>query len=334
MNFCILGAGAWGTAVAVHLTRAGHAVTLAPRRMEHALAMASSRENTDYLPGIELDPNLQVGCELRPVLMEAEVILFACPSKALRETCRQVASYREDAWSARAYLALCKGLEPDTYKLPHEVMQDELGDEMAIGYLTGPSFAHEVAEGKPAAMVLAAKGEEEVVAATQAACSTESLRVYLSDDLSGVGLGSCLKNVYAIAAGIADGLGLGDNARAALLTRGLSEMVELGTALGGRRESFYGLSGFGDLVVTCSGDSSRNRVLGLRIGGGETAAEIVESQSTVVEGYGATSNFYKLCQEKGLAAPILGEIYAVLYQGKEPREALLSLMTRDLRAEG
>ncbi len=334
MNFCILGAGAWGTAMAVHLTRAGHAVTLAPRRMEHALEIASSRENKDYLPGIELDSNLQIGCELRPVLMEAEVVLFACPSKALRDTCRQVASHLEDAWSARAFLALCKGLEPETHQLPHEVMREELGEKVAIGYLTGPTCALEVAEGKPAAMVLSAEGEADLIAATQAACSTESLRVYLSDDLRGVGLGSCLKNVYAIAAGIGDGLALGDNTRAALLTRGLSEMVELGIQLGGRRESFYGLSGFGDLVATCSGDWSRNRTLGLRIGAGESAAEIVEGQPTVVEGYWATANFHELCQKKGLSAPILSEIHAVLHQGKEPREALLSLMTRDLRAEG
>jgi len=302
--------------------------------MEHALAMASSRENTDYLPGIELDPNLQIGCELRPVLMEAEVVLFACPSKALRETCRQVASFLDDAWSARTFLALCKGLEPETHKLPHEVMREELGDKVTVGYLTGPTFAQEVAEGKPTAMVLAADGhQEELIVATQKACSTESLRVYLSDDLRGVGLGSCLKNVYAIAAGIGDGLGLGDNARAALLTRGLSEMVELGQQLGGRRETYYGLSGFGDLVATCAGDWSRNRTLGLRIGAGETATEIIEGQRSVVEGYGATANFHELCQEKGLTAPILNEIHAVLYQGKEPREALLALMTRDLRAE-
>jgi glycerol-3-phosphate dehydrogenase (NAD(P)+) len=334
MNFCILGAGAWGTAMAVHLVKAGHAVTLAPRRMEHALAMTSSRENIDYLPGIELDSNLQIGCVLRPVLMEAEVVLFACPSKALRETCRQVSSFLEDAWSARVFLALCKGLEPETHQLPHEVMRDELGDKVAIGYLTGPTCAREVAEGKPAAMVLSAEGEADLIAVTQSACSTESLRVYLSDDLRGVGLGSCLKNVYAIAAGIGDGLALGDNTRAALLTRGLNEMVELGSQLGGRRESFYGLSGFGDLVATCTGDWSRNRMLGLRIGAGESAAEIVEGQPTVVEGYWATANFHELCQEKGLSAPILSEIHAVLHQGKEPREALLSLMTRDLRAEG
>ena len=333
MNFCILGAGAWGTAMAVHLTRAGHAVTLAPRRMEQALAMASSRENVDYLPGIELDPNLQIGCELRPLLMEAEVVLFACPSKALRETCRKVVSYLGDAWSIRAFLALCKGLDSETHQLPHEVMRDELGEKMAVGYLTGPTFAEEVAQGKPAAMVLAAEGEEELIAAAQTACSTKSLRVYRSDDLRGVGFGSCLKNVYAIAAGIGDGLSLGDNARAALLTRGLSEMVELGEQLGGRRETYYGLSGFGDLVATCSGEWSRNRTLGLRIGAGESAAEIVKGQRSVVEGYWATANFHALCQEKELTAPILSEIHAVLHQGKEPLEALTSLMTRDLKAE-
>ena len=129
MNFCILGAGAWGTAMAVHLVRLGHAVTLAPRRMEHALAMASNRENADYLPGLTLDQNLQIGCETRPVIMEADVILFACPSKALRETCRRVIQHLDDAWNARCFLALCKGLEPETFKLPHEVMQEELGEE-------------------------------------------------------------------------------------------------------------------------------------------------------------------------------------------------------------
>ncbi|MFP6900654.1 MAG: NAD(P)H-dependent glycerol-3-phosphate dehydrogenase, partial [Opitutales bacterium] len=301
---------------------------------EQALAMTSSRENADYLPGIELDPNLQIGCEPRPVLMEAEVVLFACPSKALRETCRMVVSHLDAAWSARAFLALCKGLDPETHQLPHEVLRDELGEKVAVGYLTGPTCAREVAEGKPAAMVLAAEGEEELIIATQRACSTESLRVYRSDDLRGVGFGSCLKNVYAIAAGIGDGLSLGDNARAALLTRSLSEMVELGQQLGGRRETYYGLSGFGDLVATCSGDWSRNRTLGLRIGAGESATEIVEGQPTVVEGYWATASFHELCQDKGLAAPILNEIHAVLHEGKEPREALLSLMTRDLRVEG
>jgi glycerol-3-phosphate dehydrogenase (NAD(P)+) len=301
--------------------------------MEHALMMASARENVDYLPGIELDPNLQIGCELRPVLMEAEVILFACPSKALRETCRNVVAYLDDAWSARVFLALCKGLDPETHLLPHELMRQELGEEVAVGYLTGPTCAQEVALGKPAAMVLAVEGEEEMIVATQKSCSTESLRVYRSDDLRGVGFGSCLKNVYAIAAGIGDGLSLGDNARAALLTRGLNEMVELGEGLGGSRETYYGLSGFGDLVATCSGEWSRNRTLGLRIGAGEDAAEIVRGQRTVVEGYGATANFHALCQEQGLTAPILSEIYAVLHEGKEPRKALLALMTRDLKTE-
>ena len=333
MNFCILGAGAWGTAMAVHLIRLGHAVTLAPRRMEHALAMASNRENTDYLPGLTLDQNLQIGCETRPVLMEADVLLFACPSKALRETCRRVTQHLDDAWNARCFLALCKGLEPKTFKLPHVVMQEELGEEASTGYLSGPTYAREVAEGKPAAIVVAASGDQTFLGQVQGALSSDSLRAYRSEDRQGIGLGGCLKNVYAIAAGIADGHGLGDNARAALLTRSLHEMVELGQSLGGRRETFYGLSGFGDLVATCTGDWSRNRTLGLRIGRGEEVGAIVSGQRSVVEGYATTDCFHALCREKNLEAPILSQIRAILYEGKPPLEALTELMSRELKPE-
>ncbi len=333
MNFCILGAGAWGTAVAIHLVRLGHAVTLAPRRMEHALAMASDRENADYLPGLTLDQNLQIGCETRPVVMEADVLLFACPSKALRETCRRVTQYLGDAWNARCFLALCKGLEPKTFKLPHEVMREELGERASAGYLSGPTYAREVAEEKPAAIVVAASGDQTFLGRVQAAVSSDKLRAYRSDDLPGVGLGGCLKNVYAIAAGIADGHGLGDNTRAALLTRSLHEMVELGQSLGGRRETFYGLSGFGDLVATCTGDWSRNRTLGLRIGRGENIGAIVSGQRSVVEGYATTDCFHALCREKNLEAPILSQVRAILYEEKPPLEALTELMIRDLKSE-
>ena len=333
MNFCILGAGSWGTAMALRLLEAGHVVTLAPRRTEHALAMASARENADYLPGLPLPNDLQIGCETRPVVMEADVLLYACPSKALRETCRRVAAYRGDAWNAGAHLALCKGLEPETNLLPHQVMREELGDDSSVGYLSGPTYAKEVAEGKPAALVVAASGDESFLEKAQASLSSDTLRAYRSDDLLGVGLGGCLKNVYAIAAGIGDGLGLGDNARAALLTRSLREMVTLGQALGGRRETFYGLSGFGDLMATCAGDWSRNRTLGLRIGGGEEAGLIVAGQRSVVEGYATTANFHALCLEKKLEAPILSEVHAILHQGKSPEEAICSLMKRDLKGE-
>lgn len=333
MNFSILGAGSWGTAMALRLLEAGHVVTLAPRRTEHALAMASARENTDYLPGLSLPNDLQIGCETRPLVMEADVLLYACPSKALRETCRRVAAFHEDAWNAGPHLALCKGLEPGTNLLPHQVLREELGEDASVGYLSGPTYAREVAEGKPAAVVVAASGDETLLTRTQTALSSDSLRAYRSDDLPGVGLGGCLKNVYAIAAGIGDGLGLGDNARAALLTRSLNEMVSLGQTLGGRRETFYGLSGFGDLVATCTGDWSRNRTLGLRIGNGEEASVIVKGQRSVVEGYATTANFHTLCLEKKLEAPILSEVHAILHKGKSPKEAIGSLMKRDLKGE-
>ena len=333
MNFCILGAGSWGTAIAVHLINLGHGVTLAPRRMEQALSMASSRENADYLPGISLDQNLQIGCETRPVIMEADVILFACPSKALRETCRRVAQYRKDALNARAFLALCKGLEPDTFLLPHEVLNEELGKDASVGYLSGPTYARDVALGKPAAAVIATSGNKDLQTRIQTALSSSSLRAYGSDDVYGVGLGSCLKNIYAIAVGISDGLDLGDNARAALLTRSLHEMISLGESLGGRPETFYGLSGFGDLVATCTGEWSRNRNLGIDIGRGKKAAAVISEQRSVVEGFTATDCFDSLRKAKGLEAPILSEIRSILYEDKSPPEALSSLMNRELKLE-
>ena len=333
MNLCILGAGSWGTAMAVHLVKLGHGVTLAPRRMEQALSMASSRENTDYLPEIHLDQNLQIGCETRPLIMEADILLFACPSKALRETCRRVVEYRKDALNIRAFLALCKGLEPDTFLLPHEVLSEELGEDASVGYLSGPTYARDVAIGKPSALVVATSGDEALQTQIQTAFSSDSLRAYGSDDVHGVGLGSCLKNVYAIAVGISDGLDLGDNARAALLTRSLHEMVSLGESLGGRPETFYGLSGFGDLMATCTGEWSRNRNLGLSIGRGKQAATVISEQRSVVEGFAATDCFHSLCKAKGLEAPILSEIRAILYEGKSPPEALTSLMNRELKRE-
>ena len=333
MNFCVFGAGAWGTAMATHLVGLGHSVTLVPRRMEHALAIASERENSEYLPGIALDQNLQVGCETRPVLMETEVILLACPSKALRKTCSGIKEFLGDARQAKCFLALCKGLEPDSLKLPHVVIQEELGEGVTSGYLTGPSYAREIAEGKPAALVLAINGDRDFASRIQTAVSSPTLRAYLSSVLAGAGLGSCLKNIYAIATGILDGLQLGENARAALITRSLYEMIELGEALGGMRTTFYGLSGFGDLVATCTGDWSRNRTLGLEIGRGQSPLEIISKQNSVVEGYAATECFHSLCLEKSLDAPILTEVWSILHENKPPREALQSLMNSDLKSE-
>ena len=333
MNFCILGAGAWGTAMAVYLSKIGHAVSLVPRRMDHALALSSERENKDYLPGIGFDPDLQVGCALRPVLMECDYVFFACPSHALRETCGRVAEHKDDSWNFRGAIALCKGLEPNTNLFAHEAMQEELGDGVGAGYLTGPSHAHDVAAGKPAAMVLALNCEASELIELQASLSSPLMRIYRSDDRIGVGLGSCLKNVYAIATGLSDGLGLGDNARAALLTRSMNEMMALGVALGGETETFFGLGGFGDLIGTCMGEWSRNRNFGLALATGAKPDEVVRSQKTVVEGYSATACFFEKCRDSGVDMPILAEVYSILHEGKAPVIAIADLMGRDLKSE-
>ncbi len=334
MNLCVLGAGAWGTAMAVYLARLGHVVTLCPRRMEHALSLSSDRTNQEYLPGIVFPEDLQVGKEIAPAIMEAEYLFLACPSHALRETCRNTAKHTCGSLRLRGALALCKGLEQSTYKFPHEVMREEFEKSVGCGYLTGPSHAMELALSKPAAMCLALHADAEETQILQSALSSTRLRIYRSDDLFGAAIGGCLKNVYAIAVGISDGLGLGDNARAALITRCLNEMIELGVHLGARKETFCGLSGVGDLIATCTGEWSRNRTFGQLIAQGKSAREVLQSQKTVVEGYWATDCFKEKCRNAGASAPVLEQVHRILFEGKDPKQAVSELMNRDLKAEG
>tara|TARA_B100001971_G_scaffold192010_1_gene195936 strand:- start:2946 stop:3905 length:960 start_codon:yes stop_codon:yes gene_type:complete len=318
--------------MALHLDRCGHSVTLVPRRIEHALDIASSRENADYLPGYKLPHTVQIGCELGPVLMEAEVIFLACPSKALRALCASIKPHLQAAWQLKLALIMCKGLELDSLKTPAEIVAEELPG-LACGVLSGPTFAGEVAAGKPTAVVLAVGSDCEQPERYQEAFSNTGLRAYLSDDVRGTELGGTLKNVYAIGSGLCDGLQMGDNAKAALLTRSLNEMVRLGVALGGQKETYFGLSGFGDLVATCAGQWSRNRTFGQRVGEGEAPQAIVDGQKSVVEGYLATECLYRICQEQKVEAPILAVIHAILYEGLEPLTAMQQLMTRDLKSE-
>ncbi|WP_043582720.1 NAD(P)H-dependent glycerol-3-phosphate dehydrogenase [Geminisphaera colitermitum] len=352
MNFAVIGAGAWGTAFAIHLARLNHTVTLVPRRFEQALALASARENADYLPGIPLPASLQIGHELTPVLMEAEVIVVACPSQALRQTCENIRANLGLATQMKLVVSLAKGLELSTHKRPSEVINEVLPGVIASS-LTGPTNAAEVARGKPAAMVFAAAlpsapaaldGDAspppplpppltEYLKTVQAALSGPTLRVYLGSDIAGVEFGGCLKNIYAIAAGCCDGLRLGDNAKAALLTRALTEMVRVGVALGAQRDTFYGLGGFGDLVATCTGGWSRNRTFGQRLGEGQSAADLIAASKSVVEGYRTTESFYELCQKRGIEAPILTEVHRILYGGRPASDALMALMTRELKHE-
>ena len=332
MNFVVIGAGAWGTAFAVHLARCGHPVSLVPRRAEHTGAMLTARENTDYLPGITFPDNLVITSDLSVALGDADIVLLACPSQSLRETCLRVRAATNEAVQFSLVLSLVKGLELQTHKRPSEVIA-EVFPAVTVGSLTGPTNAEGVAMKLPAAMVMATPQADVDLKSVQAALSSPMLRVYTSGDLAGAELGGCLKNIYAIAAGCCDGLKLGDNAKSALLTRALAEMVRVGVALGAHAETFYGLSGFGDLVATCHGEWSRNRQFGELIGAGAKAADLIAKRKTVVEGYKTTQAFAGLCTVLGIDAPILQEIHSILFEGKAPAAALHALMNRGLKSE-
>jgi len=332
MNICILPAGAWGTALAIQLSNQGHSVTLVPHTLEEAMDMGSTRENRRFFPGHPLPADLQVGFEKKPALMEADACIIACPSKFLRSVCRDIRSQLDEARSLKLFVTICKGLEEGTNELPSTILEEELPG-YAHGVLSGPTFASQVAEGQPSAIVLATDAGEAEMNRLQEAISSDSLRVYTSKDMVGVELGGCLKNVYAIASGMCDGLELRDNSKAALLTRALHEMVRVGTALGGKPETFYGLTGFGDLVLTCNGKESRNRTFGEAFARGESIQSLIEEKQMTVEGYRTSHCFHHICLEKGIEAPILEQIYRILYEGQTASEAIRALMGRELKPE-
>jgi glycerol-3-phosphate dehydrogenase (NAD(P)+) len=332
MNFCVVGAGAWGTAFALHLERCSRPVTLVPRRPEQAAAISSARENREYLPGVPIPCAVSVAPGLAEGLREADIVLLACPAQNVRQTAGLVRAALRPGAGLPLVVSLAKGLELGSHMRLSQVAAEALPG-VAVGALSGPTNAAEVARGLPAAMVLAASGIEPVIQELQAAISGPTLRVYTSDDLAGVEFGGSLKNIYAIAAGCCEGLGLGDNAKAALLTRAVAEMVRVGCSLGARRETFYGLSGFGDLVATCHGVWSRNREFGQRVGEGRKPGELLAERKTVVEGYETTRSFAGLCVERGIDAPILIEINAILFQGRRPADAISALMMRELKRE-
>ena len=328
MNIAVLGAGAWGTALALHLHACGHTVTLTSRRLEQAAELSTRREN-ERLPGFPLPDDLQIGHENAPILLEAELAVLAAPTVGLRGLAREVAAARSSAWRLVAAVAVCKGLEPGTGRLPAEILAEELPD-LPTGVLGGPNHAGGIAAGLPAAATLAFPGGTELAPRLQEELSGGAFRLYLSEDPLGVSLGGSLKNVYALAAGCADGLGLGDNAKAALLTRALAEMTRIGEALGGRAATFAGLSGVGDLMATCYGSWSRNRRFGenlARPGSGE-------GPGGFVEGARATLEYRDRCRSAGVDAPLVEEVAALVEGSERPEEALHRLLARPLRREG
>jgi len=332
MNVTILGAGAWGTAIAVHLSRCGQRATLVPRRIDHAIDIAGTRENKEYLAGVKIPRDVQIAHLPEPVLAECDAVVFACPSKFLRETATRV----KDAISPRTKIAisLCKGLEAGTFARPETVLRESF-PSLPCGTISGPTNAAEVAAGLPAAVVFASDASPEIAEEIQREFSNERFRIYRSADIVGVELGGALKNIYAIAAGICDGMRLGANARASLLTRALAEMGRIVVAEGGRIETVRGLSGMGDLVATATADWSRNRAFGLEIGraGTASALEKMRAQKSVVEGFFATKNFHESVARYGVSAPILDSVYGVIFGGLSPKDVILELMTRELKEE-
>lgn len=331
MNFTIYGAGSWGTAMGIHLHRSGHSVTLLPRRLEHAAAIATTRENTEYLPGVRLHPDIQIACEPGPALLETDTVIFACPSRALRESVIRLAPALYESARTQVTISLVKGLEQRTLLRPLQVLAEIL-PEHVHSVLSGPTNAEEIVAGLPTAAVFASGLGSEAAANVQEALSSETLRVYRSSDPVGVQLGGILKNIYAIGAGICDGLHLGDNAKAAYLTRAIQEMVRLGTAAGGKPETFFGLSGVGDLIATAHGLWSRNREFGERVATGKSVKECLSFHQTT-EGYWAAECFHALALREKVSAPILEEIYNVLYGDVPPRESVASLLRRMLKPE-
>jgi len=327
MNLAVLSAGAWGTALAVAFA-GRHRVTLWARESDVVQTMRETRENRRFLPGYPLPDNLAVSDDFSTTVRAADLLVVATPLAGLRPTLQRLVAEN----SVRPLVWVCKGLEAGSGKLPHVVAGEELGSDAVYGALSGPSFAEEVAKGMPTAVTLAAN-RADFAADTALALHTPRLRIYANDDLPGVEVGGAVKNVLAIATGISDGLGLGLNARAALITRGLAEIARLGEALGGRRETFMGLAGMGDLILTCTGDLSRNRRVGLALAAGKTLPQILDELGHVAEGVSTAREVARLAGDLGIEMPITQAVDDILHHGVSAAEAVEQLLSRDPKPE-
>jgi glycerol-3-phosphate dehydrogenase (NAD(P)+) len=323
----VLGSGSWGTTLAVQLAEGGHEVRLWGNERDVLDQIATARVNRKFLPGIVIPAGVKVQPELENALRGSEFTLYVVPSQAIREVAGAVAA------TGLGSLPICasKGLELGTLKRLSEVLDETLNERDPV-VLTGPSHAEEVSRGVPTSVVAAA---HDVTRArrVQELCSNDRLRVYTNDDVAGCEIGAALKNVIAIAAGVCDGLGFGDNTKGALLTRGLAEIARLGVALGGRRDTFFGLTGMGDLIATAMSRHSRNRHVGERIGRGEPLGKALSEMVMVAEGVHTARAARDLGRTRGVELPITEQVCAMLFEGRSPKAALQALMTRDLKSE-
>ena len=328
MRCAVVGAGAWGTALSDLLARNGHDVILWAYEADVVTSVNEKHENTRFLAGYRLSPSIKAVGDITMAVSDADIVTFATPSHVLRGIVKSTAASLPDG---APLVVASKGIEKESLCLMTEVVEQEIGDATVIA-LSGPSFASEVVSGQPTAVVVACDREHTAEAA-QRAFSSPYFRTYTHTDVIGVELGGALKNVMAVATGIAEGLGLGFNARAALITRGLAEMTRLGTALGAEPSTFAGLAGLGDLVLTCTGSLSRNRAVGFEVGKGRKLEDVLRDRETVAEGVVTAQSARELAVREGVEMPIVDTVNDVLFEGMSARSAIAALMTRELRAE-
>ena len=332
MNVCVLGAGAWGTALAIHIAKK-HNVVLWARDSSHVSGMQKSRSNPLYLGDFTFPKNLALENDLEIAIEGAEILISVVPTSGFRSVLNKIQKINKNIpiiWAN-------KGLEKGTAKLPHEVAIDELGSlnansERHFGVISGPSFAAELVRTLPTAVTMASINEDLSSMAAKL-FHHSNMRVYTSNDVIGVSVGGALKNVIAIASGISDGMGFGNNARAALITRGLTEISRFGVALGAKQETFNGLAGAGDLVLTCTGEYSRNREVGIRLAKGQDLEEILTGLGHVAEGVFTAAEVVGRSKKLGIEMPITQEVFAVIHKRKSPREAVLDLLDRSIKQE-
>jgi glycerol-3-phosphate dehydrogenase (NAD(P)+) len=326
----VLGAGSYGTALAICLARNGHKTLLWGRDANHVTAMAQERGNNKYLADCPFPENLALEADLEKAVQASDNLLVVVPSHAFADMLKQIKPMLTDnakiAWAT-------KGLDPQTGDLLQNVARTVLGDSVTLAVLSGPTFAKEMASGLPTAISLSSEDDEFVAELSDLLHCEKRFRVYSNKDFIGVQLGGAVKNVIAIAAGIADGIGFGANARTALITRGLAEMTRLGLALNAEPATFMGMAGLGDLVLTCTDNQSRNRRFGLALGQGNEVEQAITDIGQVVEGYRNTKEVYMLAQRYDVEMPIVEQVYQVLYCGKDAKLAAADLLSRDKKFE-
>lgn len=330
-SISLFGAGSWGTALAVHLASAGRDVTLWARRSDAVEQMRRTRQNPKYLSDLLIPPSVRITSDIEEAAKASSMWAMAVPSQNLREVAERLRPYMEHC---DIVVSLAKGIENETLMTMSQVLGEVLDDvpRERIGVLYGPSHAEEVAEGRPTTVVAAAPGEA-VAEEIQQTFMTKGLRVYVNTDVIGVEISGSAKNVLAIAAGIGDGVGYGDNAKAAVVTRGIAEIRRLGLAMGAKPQTFAGLAGIGDLVVTCMSRHSRNRYVGEQLGRGKTLDEVLDEMDMVAEGIRTTQSLHDLAERHNVEMPITEALYAVLFEGERPRDMVEKLMTRSAKRE-